>query len=306
MQVSASSTLGGAAPLPFAADPDAAGQQDAQEQDSAAGNGNGSSSLKDLLPDSALSPNIALQLQAKPQAQTPQQTAQARQATIGPPQGYLADLQGITKSDQSVGDKLKMAWDATKYHWRNPDTALGGSIDDQGCIITPDNGPKICVGPAAIEGIGAKIEAGALSAAQKALSSTASKGTTAVDVNAAKAAGEATAGAAVKGGASFASDAKLLEHFGQHGAEFGTKNANEYLQVGKDIMQNGQRVEYLYKGAARTGYVQFMGNISNGTAKFGFVGTNADGAITTIHVKSGKDFWRAINGSPTDKVIKAE
>jgi filamentous hemagglutinin len=76
--------------------------------------------------------------------------------------------------------------------------------------------------------------------------------------------------------------------------------------VGKDIMQNGQRVEYLYKGAARTGYVQFMGNISNGTAKFGFVGTNADGAITTIHVKSGKDFWRAINGSPTDKVIKAE
>jgi len=70
MQVSASSNLGGAAPPPFAADPDAAGQQDTQEQDSATGNGNGSSSLKELLPDSALSPNIALQLQAKPQQQT--------------------------------------------------------------------------------------------------------------------------------------------------------------------------------------------------------------------------------------------
>ena len=111
---------------------------------------------------------------------------------------------------------------------------------------------------------------------------------------------------AAKGGTGFASDAKLLEHFGQHGAEFGAKNANEYLQIGKDIMQNGQKVEYLYKeGEIRTGYVQFMENSSkNGTAKFGFVGTNADGAITTIHVESGNSFWKMLNNGNLDKVIK--
>jgi hypothetical protein len=72
MPVTASSTFGSVAPhLPHfdEADPDAPGQQDTQEQDSAAGNG--ASTLKELLPDSALSSSIVLQLQAKP----PQQTA---------------------------------------------------------------------------------------------------------------------------------------------------------------------------------------------------------------------------------------
>jgi filamentous hemagglutinin len=72
-------------------------------------------------------------------------------------------------------------------------------------------------------------------------------------------------------------------------------------------MQNGQKVEYFYKpaGEMRTGYVQFMGNSSkNSTAKFGFVGTNTNGTITTIHVESGKSFWNTLNGSPIDKVIK--
>ena len=71
-------------------------------------------------------------------------------------------------------------------------------------------------------------------------------------------------------------------------------------------MQNGQKVEYLYKeGEIRTGYVQFMENSSkNGTAKFGFVGTNADGAITTIHVESGNSFWKMLNNGNLDKVIK--
>jgi len=35
-----------------------------------------------------------------------------------------------------------------------------------------------------------------------------------------------------------------------------------------------------------------------------FIGTNYQGYITTIHVKSEKDFWRAINRSnPKDKTI---
>ena len=35
-----------------------------------------------------------------------------------------------------------------------------------------------------------------------------------------------------------------------------------------------------------------------------FIGTNHQGYITTIHVKSGKDFWRSINRSNLkDKAI---
>ncbi len=90
--------------------------------------------------------------------------------------------------------------------------------------------------------------------------------------------------------ANFADNAKLLSHFEKHGAEFGVKSSSEYLQVGKDIIKNGDKVQYLYRGEIRTGYVQFMGNSSRGDAKYGFVGTNSDGAITTIHVESGKSF----------------
>lgn len=104
--------------------------------------------------------------------------------------------------------------------------------------------------------------------------------------------------------ASFADEAKLIGHFEKHGAEFGAKSSAEYLQVGKDIMQSGDKVQYLYKGEMRTGYVQFMGNSSRGEAKYGFVGTNSDGTITTIHVESGKSFWKMLNGNPVDKTIR--
>ncbi|MCJ9696942.1 hemagglutinin repeat-containing protein, partial [Rhizobium sp. PRIMUS64] len=103
---------------------------------------------------------------------------------------------------------------------------------------------------------------------------------------------------------SFANEAKLDVHFEKHGAEFGVNSSSEYLQVGRDIQRYGEKVEYLYKGELREGYVQFMGNTSKGKAKFGFVGTNANGDITTIHVESGNSFWKMLNGDPMDKTIR--
>ena len=67
----------------------------------------------------------------------------------------------------------------------------------------------------------------------------------------------------------------------------------------QDVMQNGYKVEYAYKGEIRTGYVQFMGNNSKGNAKFAFVGTNNEGYITTFHTESGKSFWKMLNGENT-------
>jgi len=84
MQATASSTFSCAVPPHlYEADSDAADQQDAQEQGSPAGDlnidasGTFSSSLRDLLPDSALHPSIAIQLQAKPQAQAAEQSVPA-------------------------------------------------------------------------------------------------------------------------------------------------------------------------------------------------------------------------------------
>ncbi len=96
----------------------------------------------------------------------------------------------------------------------------------------------------------------------------------------------------------FASEEKLLSHYDKHGNEFkGAYNsADEYLQGARDVMDNGYKVEYTYKGETRTGYVQFMGNNSKGNAKFAFVGTNNDGFITTFHTESGKTFWKLLNG----------
>ena len=107
-----------------------------------------------------------------------------------------------------------------------------------------------------------------------------------------------------KGLGVFADETKLISHFEKHGAEFGVKNASEYLQVGQDIMQHGQKVEYLYKGETRTGFIQFIGNKANGQSKFGFVGTNTDGAITTIHIESGNSLWKMLNNGKADRVIK--
>lgn len=69
-------------------------------------------------------------------------------------------------------------------------------------------------------------------------------------------------------------------------------------------MQSGIKVEYQYRGEMRFGYLQFMGNTSRGNAKFGFVGTNTDGVITTIHTQSGSSFWRMLNGDPSNKSIR--
>ncbi|WP_232727259.1 VENN motif pre-toxin domain-containing protein, partial [Neisseria sp. N95_16] len=101
----------------------------------------------------------------------------------------------------------------------------------------------------------------------------------------------------------FGSKQLLLEHFKKHGSEFGVKTANDYLKIGRDVMQKGSRVKYEYRGEIRTGYVQFLGNSKSGEAKFAFVGTNNQGAITTIHVEKGKNLWKTLNGNSTDKII---
>lgn len=88
----------------------------------------------------------------------------------------------------------------------------------------------------------------------------------------------------------FADRGKLEGHFDKHGKEFDGlyKNADEYLEGAKEVINNGIKVKYEYKGEIRTGYVKFMGNNKNGKAKFEFVGTNNNGDITTYHTQSGK------------------
>lgn len=75
--------------------------------------------------------------------------------------------------------------------------------------------------------------------------------------------------------------------------------------MGRDIILMGQKVECFYKAAGEYGsaYVKFVGDNSRGAAKFGFVGMNSDGKITKIHVQSGKDIWKTLSGSATDKVV---
>lgn len=102
----------------------------------------------------------------------------------------------------------------------------------------------------------------------------------------------------------FASLEKLEQHFIKHGGEFKAENVNEYLNIGNYIIRSGYKVQYVYKGEMRTGYVSYFTNSSKGESKFGFVGTNNQGYITTIHVVSGKSFWRRLNGKGSiDKKI---
>lgn len=68
-------------------------------------------------------------------------------------------------------------------------------------------------------------------------------------------------------------------------------------------MKDGIKVLYAYKGETRTGFVQLMGTNKKGQSKFAFVGTNNHGQITTLHAKSGKDFWKTLNGNAQDKTI---
>lgn len=52
----------------------------------------------------------------------------------------------------------------------------------------------------------------------------------------------------------------MVLHFEKHGNEFkGIYNSvDEYLQEVRDVMNNGYKVEYYYKGETRVGYVEFM------------------------------------------------
>ncbi len=109
---------------------------------------------------------------------------------------------------------------------------------------------------------------------------------------------------ATNGAGQFANTGKLTGHFQKHGAEFGAKSADEYLSVAQDVMKKGTKVQYNYKGESRTGFVQLMGNNKKGQSKFAFVGTNNQGNITTLHTKSGKDFWKTLNGNAADKTIR--
>ncbi|MHB1220438.1 MAG: hypothetical protein ACYC0J_00365, partial [Gammaproteobacteria bacterium] len=104
----------------------------------------------------------------------------------------------------------------------------------------------------------------------------------------------------------FASDDLLMEHFGKHAREFkGYYNSpDKYLSGAHDVIRLGTKVAYEYDGEARVGYVRFMGTTTKkGEAKFEFVGTNISGDITTYHVKSGKEFWKTLNGDPRNKNI---
>lgn len=78
----------------------------------------------------------------------------------------------------------------------------------------------------------------------------------------------------------------------------------EYLLIARDVVNHGTRVEYVYKGEIRAGYLQLIGNNRKGEAKFAFVGTNDKQEITTLHTKSGKEFWKTINGDARDKVVR--
>ena len=106
------------------------------------------------------------------------------------------------------------------------------------------------------------------------------------------------------GEADFGDRAKLESHFDKHGKEFkgAYNNADEYLQGARDVMKNGTKVQYNYNGEVRTGYIKFMGNTSKGHAKFEFVGTNAQGKITTYHIESGKSFWKMLNGKNIQEI----
>ncbi|MHC8376143.1 RHS repeat-associated core domain-containing protein [Pseudomonas sp. MDT1-16] len=102
----------------------------------------------------------------------------------------------------------------------------------------------------------------------------------------------------------FGSEEKLVGHYEKHGAEFKAMSREEYLLIARDVMNKGTRVEYQYKGEIRAGYLQLMGNNRRGETKFAFVGTNNKQEITTLHTKSGKEFWRTINGDSHDKVLR--
>ena len=102
----------------------------------------------------------------------------------------------------------------------------------------------------------------------------------------------------------FGSEEKLSDHYRKHGAEFGAMNKEDYLQVSRDVVDQGTRVEYKYDGEIREGYLMLVGNNRKGESKFAFVGTNNKQEITTLHVKRGKDLWKMLNGDARDNVLR--
>ncbi len=66
----------------------------------------------------------------------------------------------------------------------------------------------------------------------------------------------------VKKAENFADKEKLIGHFDKHGREFkcAYENAEQYLQGARDVIENGIKVKYVYKGEVRTGYVKCIGN----------------------------------------------
>ncbi|MGX2987718.1 hypothetical protein, partial [Ursidibacter sp. B-7004-1] len=104
----------------------------------------------------------------------------------------------------------------------------------------------------------------------------------------------------------FANKQKLDDHFEKHHKEFGKiySSSSEYLDGARNVIKNGYKINYQYKGENRDGYVLYIGNTKKGESKFAFVGTNNNGEITTYHIESGKDFWKMINGDKNMKIIK--
>ncbi|NVZ70922.1 RHS repeat-associated core domain-containing protein, partial [Pseudomonas costantinii] len=116
--------------------------------------------------------------------------------------------------------------------------------------------------------------------------------------------GEPSSPSATRRPSDFGSEEKLITHYEKHGAEFRSKSSHEYLLTARQVVNEGIPVQYSYRGTPRTGYVLLLGSNRTGQAKFAFAGTNQNDQITTLHTKSGKDFWRTINGDVTDKTIR--
>jgi len=253
--------------------------------------------------------------------------------------GWIASMGNIVGSDASIGQKLGIAWDQTKYYFRGSDAAqggvqaLGGVGEVAGAIGLGGTGVGAVVAfPLAFHGgdnIGTGLTRMFTDAPQDTVTYSGVDSLTgspriarAVDNGIPFVGGIAGIGAGVNAlnlqgriafadgpgsNANFASESLLNGHFEKHGAEFRTTSPDDYLNVGRDIMNNGQPIDYFYGAAGenRTGYVSFLRNrSSNGEALFGFVGTNSDGFITTVHVKSRTDLFDLL-GDQSQSTLKA-
>ncbi|WP_444905215.1 hypothetical protein ACJJIU_11225 [Microbulbifer sp. CnH-101-E] len=89
----------------------------------------------------------------------------------------------------------------------------------------------------------------------------------------------------------------------KHGGEFGVKSPEAYLAYARQVMKEGIKVNYLYKGEVRAGFVQLIGQTRKGMAKFAFVGTNSGGHITTMHVETSKQLWQTLNRNKHHNVV---